>query len=258
LIDHERRRWVGAGVAVVAGVSAPAGGGSLTALYESARHSVVAVGTFNHLRNPQFKFLGSGFAVGPGTRVATCAHVIAGLDTAANEVLAIAVPRNASDPPRAFEARVFGRGTIADLATLDFFGPKLNPLTLGQPADATAGTDVVMIGFPLGTAMGLVAAIHRGVIAANTPSHVPAQSSAGLTAQAVLASRLNVLELLQLDLTAYPGNSGSPLIDTVTGAVVGVVNMGLVKGNRETAFSQPTGISYAVPVKYLLPLVPGG
>jgi len=31
-----------------------------------------------------------------------------------------------------------------------------------------------------------------------------------------------------------------------------------VKGNRETAFSQPTGISYAVPVKYLHPLAPGG
>jgi len=31
--------------------------------------------------------------------------------------------------------------------------------------------------------------------------------------------------------------------------------MVLIKGNRESALSQPTGITYAVPVRYLLELL---
>ena len=118
------------------------------------------------------------------------------------------------------------------------------------------GSDVALIGYPLGTGLGLVVAVHRGVVAAITLSHLPTPSSAALTPKAVQAGRGRVIDLLQLDLTAYPGNSGSPLFDIDSGMVVGVLNMGLIKGSRETAFSQPTGISYAVPVKYLRPLDP--
>jgi hypothetical protein len=41
------------------------------------KRSVVAVGTFMPSRNPQFRFLGTGFVVGDGKQVATNAHVIA-------------------------------------------------------------------------------------------------------------------------------------------------------------------------------------
>jgi S1-C subfamily serine protease len=61
--------------------------------------------------------------------------------------------------------------------------------------------------------------------------------------------------VLQLDATAYPGNSGGPVLDAASGRVVGVVNMVLVKAGRESALSQPTGISYAVPVRHLLALM---
>lgn len=257
MIDRARRRWLGAGVAAVAGFGAPLRAAPLTELYAGVRRSVVAVGTFNRLRSPQFRFLGSGFVVGDGTRVATCEHVVAAYDPVASEMLAVGVPQNAAEPPRIVEARMFGRDGDADLATLDIAGPKMPALGLGPEMDAAEGTEVVMVGFPLGTATGLVAAIHRGIIAAITPSHLPAQTSAGLSSKAVQASRSRTIELLQLDLTAYPGNSGSPLVDKTSGTVVGVVNMGVVKGNRETAFNQPTGISYAVPVKYLHPLAPG-
>jgi S1-C subfamily serine protease len=59
----------------------------------------------------------------------------------------------------------------------------------------------------------------------------------------------------QLDGTAYPGSSGSPLYDGGTGEVVGVVNMVFVKGLKENALAQPSGISYAIPVRHLRELV---
>lgn len=256
MIDRGRRRWMGAGAAVLAGVGAPAIGAPLPQLYSSVRRSVVAVGTFNRLRVPQFRFLGSGFAVGSGTRVATCAHVIAGVDESVSETLAIGVPYSATEPPRIAEAKIFGRDADADLATIDISGPALEPLRLGPDELVPVGSDVALIGYPLGTGLGLVVAVHKGVVAAFTLSHLPTASSAALTPKAVQASRSRVIELLQLDMTAYPGNSGSPLVDIESGAVVGILNMGLIKGARETAFSQPTGISYAVPVKYLRPLAP--
>ena len=57
--------------------------------------------------------------------------------------------------------------------------------------------------------------------------------------------------MLQLDATAYPGNSGSPVYDPETGDVIGIINMVLVKGTKESALSQPSGITYAVPSRHL-------
>ena len=57
--------------------------------------------------------------------------------------------------------------------------------------------------------------------------------------------------VFQLDATAYPGNSGSPIYDPATGDVLGVVNMVLVKSTKESALSQPSGITYAVPARHL-------
>jgi serine protease Do len=61
--------------------------------------------------------------------------------------------------------------------------------------------------------------------------------------------------VLQLDATAYPGNSGSPLYDEKRGEVVGIVNMVFVKGTKESALTQPSGISYAIPVQPLVDLL---
>ena len=61
--------------------------------------------------------------------------------------------------------------------------------------------------------------------------------------------------MFQLDATAYPGNSGGPLFDPRSGAVLGVINMVLTKSTRESAMSQPSGISYAIPSRYVLELM---
>ena len=58
-------------------------------------------------------------------------------------------------------------------------------------------------------------------------------------------------EVYELDAIAYPGNSGSPVWHPDTGEVLGVVNSVYVKGAKEAALSAPSGISYAIPVKYV-------
>ena len=67
--------------------------------------------------------------------------------------------------------------------------------------------------------------------------------------------RNGTFEIFQLDATAYPGNSGGPLFDPNTGEVLGVMNMVLIKGTRESALSQPSGIAYAIPARFVRELL---
>jgi S1-C subfamily serine protease len=62
-------------------------------------------------------------------------------------------------------------------------------------------------------------------------------------------------DVLQLDATAYPGNSGSPVFDQRTGAVLGVINSVLIKSTKEAAIENPSGITYAIPVRLVRELV---
>ncbi|MCP5157413.1 MAG: serine protease, partial [Ectothiorhodospiraceae bacterium] len=62
-------------------------------------------------------------------------------------------------------------------------------------------------------------------------------------------------DVFQLDATAYPGNSGSPLYDMATGAVVGVINKVFVKETKESILERPSGITYAIPARYVRALL---
>jgi S1-C subfamily serine protease len=84
---------------------------------------------------------------------------------------------------------------------------------------------------------------------------LPAPTARQLDPRAVSRLRDGNFEVLQLDATAYPGNSGGPVIDVETGAVLGIVNQVLVKSSRESALSSPTGITYAIPVTLLQDLL---
>jgi S1-C subfamily serine protease len=61
----------------------------------------------------------------------------------------------------------------------------------------------------------------------------------------------NPYSVYQLDATAYPGNSGSAMYDMKTGEVLGIINKVFVQSTKETIISHPSGITYAIPVKYL-------
>ena len=89
---------------------------------ERVKASVVAIGTFERTRTPQFQFLGTGFAVGDGTLIATNAHVLPKvLDAAHQEILAILVPgqtRDSGDQAQGREAKQMAVDAESDLALI--------------------------------------------------------------------------------------------------------------------------------------------
>jgi S1-C subfamily serine protease len=229
----------------------------LRAVVARVRPSVVPVGTYSPTATPRFGFRGSGFVVGDGHLVVTNAHVLPAAEPEAGTRLAI-LAQNAAPGREAGDLRF---GTLAavdrthDLALLRIDGPPLAPLGLGGRESPAEGRSIALMGFPVGGALGYSPVTHRGIVASVTTVALPAPTAAQLDPRALARLRAGNFEVLQLDATAYPGNSGGPVLDADTGEVIGVVNMVLVRGSRETALSAPTGISYAIPVRHVRALL---
>ena len=118
------------------------------------------------------------------------------------------------------------------------------------------GQEVAFTGFPIGAVLGLYPVTHRGIVSVIVPMARPANTSRTLTAIQLKHMR-NPFMVFQLDATAYPGNSGSPVYEQGTGKVIGVLNSVFVKESRESVLSKPSGISYAIPVEHVARLLPG-
>jgi serine protease Do len=224
---------------------------------ERVKSSVVAIGTFQTTRVPQFRFLGTGFAVGDGTLAATNAHVIpATLEPGADPELLVALLPGA-ELSRVGVRRLSRVAVDAehDVALLKMEGPPLRPLALRDSASVAEGDSLLFTGFPIGGVLGLFPASHRAMVAAIAPVAIPSASGQKLDPKSVRRLREDAFTVFQLDATAFPGNSGSPLYDPVTGEVVGVLNMVFVKGTKESALAQPSGISYAIPSRFLIDLL---
>ncbi|MET0106716.1 MAG: serine protease [Sedimenticola sp.] len=215
---------------------------------------VVAVGTIipvHHTASnrPRAKYAGTGFVVGSGKRVITNYHVIPEtLDEKTKEELAIFVGRGKLAQAR--KARVIRSDPVHDLALLEIEGPALKPLQLEVGKSVIEGEEVAFTGFPLGMALGLYPVTHKTIIASITPVVMPAHTSKKLTAQQI--KRLKTpYEVFQLDAIAYPGNSGSPVYRIDSGKVIGIVNSVFVKSTKESILETPSGISYAIPARYI-------
>lgn len=212
------------------------------------------MGTYRALDSPRFGFRGTGFFVGGGNLVATCFHVLPP-QTEAESGRKLVVQIAAGDGFEHRDAEVLASDRLHDLSLLRIGGPTLPVLELAAPESAREGMAVALIGYPIGGVLGFSLVTHRGIVSSLVSSIAPTPSSQQLTAAAIRQARDGSFGLIQLDATAYPGNSGGPLLDAETGQVLGVVNMVLVKGTRESALSHPTGISYAVPARYLAALM---
>lgn len=221
------------------------------------KSAVVAVGTFQRTRSPQFRFLGTGFAVGDGSLVATSAHVLPEvLDAGGDpESLAILLPGHNAQRAQVRTVAPAARDDRHDLALLRVAGPPLPALAVRETASVGEGDRFLFTGFPIGGALGPYPVTHRAMIAAITPIAIAPANAQQLDPKIVRRLQSGAYPVFQLDATAYPGNSGSPLFDAATGEVVGVINMVFVKGTKEAALAQPSGISYAIPSKHLLELL---
>jgi S1-C subfamily serine protease len=142
-----------------------------------------------------------------------------------------------------------------DLAHLRITGKPLPALALGDSDSVAEGHTLAFTGFPLGMAFGLNPATHRAMLAAVAPAIMPSLNARSLDARIIGKLVSKPFDIFQLDGTAYPGNSGSPLYRGEDGKVIGILNMVWVKNSREAATGNPSGISYAIPSNFIRDLV---
>jgi S1-C subfamily serine protease len=252
-----RRPFVVAAAALGAALAGAPAGADLVETVPRIKPSIVAVGTFQRTRVPSFKFLGTGFAVGNGTTIATNAHVVpATLADDQMETLAIAVPGPQQTVIRKVSKLAVDKGH--DLAILRLEGgPALPALPLIESDEVREGQSVALTGFPIGSVLGLSPVTHRGIVAAITPIVIPQGRGQDLNPALVRRLSGGPIRVYQLDATTYPGNSGSPVFDPDTGRVIGVINMVFVKSTKESILSDPSGISYAIPIDHLKAMLKG-
>jgi S1-C subfamily serine protease len=228
--------------------------GALTETIAKIKPSIVGVGTFQKTRNPSTYFKGTGFAVADGLHIVTNAHVLPpGLRIDRKETLVVLIA--GSTRPENRNARIVAVDQSRDLALLQIDGHPLPALAIGDSSAAREGQALAFTGFPLGMALGLHPATHRATLAAIVPIARPGITAKQLNPRLVTRLRGSAYIVFQLDATAYPGNSGSPLFDTATGQVYGIINSVFIQGTREQAISQPSGITYAIPSKYIQDLL---
>ena len=217
--------------------------------------SILVVGIYKKTGSPQFAMRGTGFVVGNGNLIATNAHVVADItDPDITLVVRIGQGRNQSES-RLRPVTVIASSKAHDLALLRIEGEPLPALKLSNSDSVREGLAIAFTGFPIGGALGFSPVTHRGIVSSITPIALPAGNARQINDKLIRQIKSGTFDIFQLDATAYPGNSGSPVFDATSGEVIGVMNMVFIKGSKEAALSQPSGISYAIPANYLADLI---
>jgi S1-C subfamily serine protease len=181
--------------------------------------------------------------------IVTNHHVVpTKLDSENDETIAVFVGRGKRAQVRA--AELFRSDSEHDLALLRIKGAPLPALTLSESSVVREGQEIAFTGFPIGVVLGVYPVTHRGIVAAITPVVIPQVTARSLDAETVRRLR-DPFDVFQLDATAYPGNSGSPVYDQRTGRVIGVLNSVFIKETKENILERPSGISYAIPVDHV-------
>jgi len=170
---------------------------------------------------PLRKALGSGVLIDAEGHILTNNHVVRNADRYTVYLT------DAKDVRRKFDAKVLGRDPHTDVAMLKIDPDKAPLVTapLGDSDQLARGDWVVVIGNPLNltgsVSFGVVGGLHRQV------------------------DKLLIEDLIQVDATLNPGNSGGPILNS-RGEVVGLVSLG---------FSVSNGIGFAIPTSLITPWV---
>lgn len=236
-------------------LAGPLGARELSGTIEIVKPSIVGIATFQQTRSPAISFMGTGFAVGDGTLVVTNAHVIPKLvDADRKETIVVMVASGGKEPGLRSATQV-AHDREHDLALLRISGAALPAMELGDSGAIREGQPLAFTGFPIGMVLGFHPVTHRGMVSSITPVVSPALTSRQLDVKMIAQLQKSAYTVFQLDGTAYPGNSGSPVYDPESGVVYGIINMVLVKGMKENALSHPSGITYAIPVNHVRDLM---
>jgi S1-C subfamily serine protease len=225
------------------------------------RPSVVIVGSFSATTSPRFVLRGTGFVVGKGAAdrsnlVITNAHVLQRPAQAEEDGTLMVQIRDDRNELQMRAATVLELDRLHDLVLLRFDGAPAPTLAVRDSDSVREGQSVAFMGFPIGGALGYSPVTHRGMISSIVAAALPTPTSQQLNERTIRSLRDGgSFNVFQLDATAYPGNSGGPLFDPETGQVLGVVNMVFIKGTHESALTSPSGISYAIPSKFVLGLL---
>ena len=220
-------------------------------LISRVKTGVVAIGVFDIKQTPMTRFIGTGFVIKPGNRIVTNHHVIEPIKR--NQLFNLRIfHRNFSK--RGVKAGLLAEDKFHDLAILEMKEKKAPVLDLAKQQVVREGYRIAFTGYPLGFILGLNATTHTGIISAISPIILPSPSSRNINTRLIKYLE-KPFEILQIDATAYPGNSGSPVYRTATGEVVGVINKVFIKGKKEHLLKDPSGITYAIPIEYVHRLI---
>lgn len=256
-----RRRVACLGACLLLGGAAPSlRAAELAETIPKVKAAVVIVGSFRLTDSPRFRLRGTGFVVGAGNLVVTNFHVLPEASENQEGMQLVVQVRQGERGLDMRNVTVLEVDRAHDLALLRLEGAPAPALRIGNSAAVREGQAVALMGFPIGGVLGFSPVTHRAMVSSITPIVLPAPTATQLNAAAIRGARSGNFDIFQLDGTAYPGNSGGPLFDPATGEVLGVVNMVFVKGTREAALSTPSGITYAIPARFvaeLLERVPG-
>lgn len=209
------------------------------------RHRDLQEDTESSLRFPRNRL-----CFGDGNQVATNAHVLPNTSGPDDPVLAVLIRSKGSEGTLRL-AKIVQRLQERDLAVVRIDGPPLPALKLGDSSAVREGQSIAFTGFPIGGALGYSPVTHRGIVSAITPIGIPGGNASQLNPQLIQQLKRGAFDIFQLDATAYPGNSGSPVYEIESGTVIGVINMVFIKGSKEAAITSPSGITYAIPADHL-------
>lgn len=222
---------------------------------KAIKPSIVAIGMMSPTASPRITLLGSGFVVGNGRQIATNFHIIARpTDPALHEQYVVLSGHG--ERVEMHPVNSFTNDPAHDIAVLTI-SRTLQPLSLSTEPLLAEGNAISFTGYPITSVLGLYPATHRGIIAAHTPVVIPAQNARDLQTRAIRALKEPYF-VYQLDATAYPGNSGSPLFSAQHNKVIGIINQVHVKSTKEAVLADPSGITYAIPIRYLSQLLNDG
>ena len=243
------------GVCLLALMAGPGVHADLADTIVRVKPSVVIVGTFRVTDSPRFRLRGTGFVVGDGRQVVTNAHVLPDASESSTDMSLVVQVRAGTGEWQSRNATLLERDAPRDLALLQIEGAPLPALAIKDSDTVREGQSVAFMGFPIGGALGFSPVTHRATVSSITPAALPTPTAQQLNEKAIRSLRIGTFNIFQLDGTAYPGNSGGPLFDPESGELLGVVNMVFLKGTRESALTHPSGISYAIPARFVAELL---